>query len=171
MLLVQCSSHKLNDFKETIISSVMVSFSRPRHSSDLLCVNKRTISQLCRHMLALLDLPFHKSPNVWAGRAQQPPAASQSGCLTERGCRTACPVPQEVSLDMCRGTRCSTPTEKQGCDCSFSMCLVPAEGKPSKKTPALVLRMPGHGVPPPGSKRELHYRQNEIPILQQEHPR
>lgn len=60
VLLVQCSSHKLNDFKETIISSMMVSFSRPRHSSEFTRVNKRTISQLRRHVSVFFDLPFYR---------------------------------------------------------------------------------------------------------------
>lgn len=58
--LVQCSSHKLDDFKETIISSTMVSSGRPRHSSEFTRVNKRTISQLCRYALAFSDLPFYR---------------------------------------------------------------------------------------------------------------
>lgn len=39
---------------------MMVSFSRPRHSSEFMRVNKRTISLLCRHVLVFFDLPFYR---------------------------------------------------------------------------------------------------------------
>lgn len=59
LLLAQGSSHELSDSKETIISSMVVSFSRSRHSSEFMPVTRRIRSQPCRYMLVFFNLPVY----------------------------------------------------------------------------------------------------------------
>lgn len=73
------------------------------------------------------DLPFYRSSRAWAGGAQHPPAAFQSGCPAERGCRTASPETQEANVDTRSVTGGLTPIEKKKPQLTFSpsaLCLV-----------------------------------------------
>lgn len=70
---------------------MMVSISRPRHTSRFMPVNKRTILQLCKQVLAFSDFPFYRG-EVQAHGLEE---LSVSGVLPVwMSSRTAAPCPR-----------------------------------------------------------------------------
>lgn len=73
LLLAQASSHQLSPSQQTIISSMVVPFSRSRHSSEVMCANRRIMSHLHVYVGSFQpSFPQQRSPRVWAKEPQCP---------------------------------------------------------------------------------------------------
>lgn len=77
---------------------MVVSFSRSRHSSEFMCVNRRIMSQLCRHVLVSFNLPFYSREVQECGpeelnALQQSPGLGVQQDVAAVSSRKAGPVP------------------------------------------------------------------------------